>query len=120
MAKLLKAPFAKGHNWWAPIELLQRILFVIFIMILPGNLVSKRVFTQLCKYSFKQIFLQAPVLLFTMVCTAVVAYAKPFRTAYVNALEAFTHVTILLLFIISSTNRFKVCVLVTIISLSLG
>ena len=51
-------------------------------------------------------------MLFTMVCVAVITYTKPFKTCYVNVLEVFTHVTILLLFIIASTNRFKVCVLV--------
>jgi len=40
MAKLLKAPFADGHSLWVGVELLKRILFVIFIIILPGNLVS--------------------------------------------------------------------------------
>ena len=40
MAKLLKAPYAEDHSWWAPVELLRRILFIIFIIILPGNLVS--------------------------------------------------------------------------------
>jgi len=54
------------------------------------------------------------VLLFTMVCVAVIAYTKPFQTFYVNVLEMFTHVTVLLLFIIASTNRFEVCVLVCI------
>ena len=51
-------------------------------------------------------------MLFTMVCVAVITYMKPFKTFYVNVLEVFTHVTILLLFIIASTNRFEVCVLV--------
>ncbi|XP_065898154.1 uncharacterized protein [Dysidea avara] len=89
MAKLLKAPYAEDHSWWAPVELLRRILFIIFIfiIILPGNL--------------------APVLLFTMVCVAVIAYTKPFQTIYVNVLEVFTHVTILLLLSIASTNRFE-------------
>jgi len=54
-----------------------------------------------------------------MVCVTVIAYIKPFHAAYVNVLEVFTHVTILLLFIIASTNRFEVCVIVTIISLHL-
>ena len=75
----------------------------------------------MCKPHCYTIFLwlQAPVLLFTMVCVTVIAYTKPFQVAYVNVLEVFTHVTILLLFIIASTSRFKVCVLVTICSLHL-
>ena len=40
MAEVLKVPFTEGHSLWASVELLQRILFVIFIIILPGNLVS--------------------------------------------------------------------------------
>jgi len=40
MARLLKVPFTEDHRWWATVELLKRIIFVILIIVLPGNLVS--------------------------------------------------------------------------------
>ena len=40
MSNILKAPFTDNLYWWAPIDLLRRPLFVMLIVISPGNLVS--------------------------------------------------------------------------------
>ncbi len=56
--------------------------------------------------------LQAPVLLLTMVYVAVFAYLKPYRSFYINVLEVFTLVDIMLQLIIASTQQLKVRLLV--------
>ena len=52
--------------------------------------------------------LQAPVLLLTMVYVAVFAYLKPYRSFYINVLEVFTLVDIMLQLIIASTQQLEV------------
>jgi len=54
------------------------------------------------------ILLKAPLLLLTMVYIAVFTYVKPYQMLYINLLEVFTLVDIMMLLIIASTNRFKV------------
>jgi len=44
MQRILQEPFGDHCQWWAPVELVRRTLFIIFIAIDPGNLV--------CIYSF--------------------------------------------------------------------
>ena len=39
MMKILTTPFAVEYNWWAPVDLLQRLLFIIVLVISLGNLV---------------------------------------------------------------------------------
>ena len=41
MKKILQYPFTKDCQWWAPIELITRLLLIIFIMVDIGNLVSE-------------------------------------------------------------------------------
>ena len=48
------------------------------------------------------------MLLLTMAYVAVLAYIKPYHMFYINLLEVFTLVDILLLLTIALTNRFKV------------
>ena len=52
--------------------------------------------------------LQAPVLLLTMVYVAIFAYLKPYRSFYINVLEVFTLVDIMLQLMIASTHQLKV------------
>ena len=52
--------------------------------------------------------MQAPVLLLTMVYVAIYAYLKPYRSLYINVLEVFTLVDIMLQLVIASTDKFKV------------
>ena len=40
MSKILRAPFVDKFYWWAPGDLLRRLLFVILVVIFPGNPVS--------------------------------------------------------------------------------
>ena len=40
MSHILKAPFISNLYWWAPVDLLRRLLFVVIIVALPGNPVS--------------------------------------------------------------------------------
>ena len=40
MVKVLTYPYTPDYYWWAPIELLRRMLFIICVAISPGNLVS--------------------------------------------------------------------------------
>jgi len=41
MQRILREPFSDYCQWWAPVELIRRTLFIIFIVIDPGNLVSE-------------------------------------------------------------------------------
>ena len=52
------------------------------------------------------------MLLLTMVYVAVFAYLKPYRLFYINVLEVFTLVDIMLQLIIASTQQLKVRLLV--------
>ncbi|XP_065908079.1 uncharacterized protein [Dysidea avara] len=38
LEKLLQEPFVGQYNWWAPTELIRRLMFIILIMAFPGNL----------------------------------------------------------------------------------
>ena len=40
MKKILQDPYTKDRQWWAPIELITRLLLIIFIIVDVGNLVS--------------------------------------------------------------------------------
>ena len=40
MSKILRAPFVDKLYWWTPVDLLRRLLFVILVVIFPGNPVS--------------------------------------------------------------------------------
>ena len=40
MSDILKAPFVDDFYWWAPVDLLRRLLFVTLTVALPGNPVS--------------------------------------------------------------------------------
>ena len=39
MAALLRDPYTSQCYWWAPSELLRRLLFILLINIVPSNLV---------------------------------------------------------------------------------
>ena len=43
MKKILQYPFTKDCQWWAPIELITRLLLIIFIIVDVGNLVSNQI-----------------------------------------------------------------------------
>ena len=40
MKKILQYPFTKDCQWWAAVELITRLLLIIFIIVDVGNLVS--------------------------------------------------------------------------------
>ena len=40
LAKVLTYPYVIDYYWWTPVELLRRLLFILCVIILPGNLVS--------------------------------------------------------------------------------
>ena len=40
MTKILQEPFTQDCQWWAPIELIKRLLLIVFIIFDAGNLVS--------------------------------------------------------------------------------
>ena len=40
MSDVLRAPFIDNHYWWAPVDLLRRLLLVTLIVASPGNPVS--------------------------------------------------------------------------------
>ena len=52
--------------------------------------------------------LQAPVLLLTMVYVAMFAYLQPYHSLYINILELFMLVDIMLQLMIASTHQLKV------------
>ena len=56
------------------------------------------------------ICVQAPVLLLTMVYVTTFAYLKPYRSSYINVLEVFTMVNIMLQLTITSTDQFRVTI----------
>ena len=39
MAQILHKPYTDQYNWWAPVELVRRSVFIIAITAAPGNLV---------------------------------------------------------------------------------
>ncbi|XP_065904297.1 uncharacterized protein [Dysidea avara] len=85
--RILREPFSDHCQWWAPVDLIRRTLFIIFIVIDPGNLV--------------------PVLLLTMTCVAVYAYYQPYQKQYINVLEIVILVDQLLLLMMAPTSQFK-------------
>ena len=40
MNKIFQYPFTKDCQWWAPVELITRLLLIVFIIVDIGNLVS--------------------------------------------------------------------------------
>ena len=40
MKKILQYPFTKDCQWWAAVELITRLLLIVFITVDVGNLVS--------------------------------------------------------------------------------
>ena len=40
LAKVLTHSYATDYYWWTSVELLRRLLFIVCVIILPGNLVS--------------------------------------------------------------------------------
>ena len=40
MSDVLRAPFTDNLYWWAPVDLLRRLLFVVLMVAVPGNPVS--------------------------------------------------------------------------------
>ena len=56
------------------------------------------------------ICVQAPVLLLTMIYVTTFAYFKPYRSSYINVLEMFTTVNIMLQLTITSTDQFRVTI----------
>ncbi|XP_065906418.1 uncharacterized protein [Dysidea avara] len=87
MARTLKEPFKDSKYWWASVELLRRYVIIILIVTVPRNLI--------------------PVLLATMVCTALYAYIQPYQNFYVNILETVVLTDLLLLLTIASTEQFQ-------------
>ncbi|XP_065897652.1 uncharacterized protein [Dysidea avara] len=87
MSRKLVDSFASDCKWWSSVELSRRYLFIIFIMIAPGNL--------------------GPVLLLAMCTVMIYAFLQPYHCLSVNLMEVFTMVDILLLLMISSTEQFK-------------
>ena len=49
VAKVLTSPYAADYYWWTPVELLRRLLFILCIIILPGNLVSIAIYVAIQK-----------------------------------------------------------------------
>ena len=41
MAAILHDPYTNQCYWWAPSELLRRLLFILLITAVPGNLVCE-------------------------------------------------------------------------------
>ena len=62
--RILQDPFRKVCHWWAPIELIRRFLFIIFITIDPGNLVSLTTYVPTVLCLFSCVYL--PVFIFAM------------------------------------------------------
>ncbi|XP_065907815.1 uncharacterized protein [Dysidea avara] len=87
MSKTLKQPFKDKYCSWASVELLRRYIFLAIIVAVPRNLI--------------------PVLLATMVCTALYAYIQPYQNFYVNILETVVLTNFLLLLTITSTEQFQ-------------
>ncbi|XP_065908085.1 uncharacterized protein [Dysidea avara] len=85
--KLLQEPFVDRYNWWAPTELIRRLLFIILITAFPGNLI--------------------PVMLLVMISVAIYMYIQPYQGLWTNILEVVLLGDILLMVIISSTDHFK-------------
>ena len=63
MSDVLRAPFTDNLYWWAPVDLLRRLLFVILMVAVPGNPVSVS--------TLLQNYLQ---LMFSTDCSAVIDY----------------------------------------------
>lgn len=104
MARVLYVPYTNQCCWWAPVELIRRGLFIVLLIIVPGNLVSQRL---TCAYCLLLIF-QALLLLPMMGLLAVYAFIRPYKMFYVNLLESAALTNTLLLLLIASTNDFKV------------
>ena len=104
MARVLYVPYANQCCWWAPVELIRRGLFIVLLVIVPRNLVSWSV-TCACYLLF---IFQALLLLPMMGLLAVHTFIKPYKLFYVNLLESALLTNVLLLFLIASTDYFKV------------
>ncbi|XP_065909021.1 uncharacterized protein [Dysidea avara] len=85
--KLLQEPFVDQYYWWAPTELIRRLLFIILITAFPGNLI--------------------PVMLLVMISVAVYMYIQPYQGLCTNILEVVLLGDILLMVMITSTDHFK-------------
>ncbi|XP_065908083.1 uncharacterized protein [Dysidea avara] len=85
--KLLQEPFVDQYNWWAPTELIRRLLFIILITAFPGNLI--------------------PVMLLVMISVAIYMYIQPYQGLWTNILEVVLLGDILFMVMITSTDLFK-------------
>ena len=98
--------FTDQCKWWAPIELVIRLLFIIGTQVFHRNLVCSLTVVVI---TYSHLIFQIPVLLCTIIYTAVYAYIQPFENQWVNILETTIQVDILLMLAISLTAQFKVC-----------
>ncbi|XP_065913374.1 uncharacterized protein [Dysidea avara] len=87
LEKLLQEPFVDQCNWWAPTELIRRLIFTIVIMSFHRNLV--------------------PIMMLLMIYVVIFMYIQPYHLLYLNVMEIVLLGDILIMAIITSTANFK-------------
>ena len=100
--ELLKIGYKDVYSWWPVVELGRRFVLLPFVAAYPGNEVWCPF--EICFVAIFTILQYPTIFILALMCT-LYGFLQPYKQTFVNVLEVFLSLDVLVLLLLRSTNQ---------------